>query len=271
MTKIVWIGLLAMTLAACSGRTKTLRTETPAATPAAPRTYTYRVIESYPHSTDSYTQGLLFADGVMWEGTGEYGHSRLQRIDLETGRTDVVATLPRSEFGEGIALLDGKIYQLTWENNKAYVYDAATGRQLRTFAYAGEGWGLTTDGERLYMSDGSEYLRILDPETFRVQRSVPVTFRGAPVQLLNELEWIDGKIWANVYVTDQIVIIDPASGIVEGHRPARPAPGRRDRPGYRRTERHRLRRGLGTYLRDRQKMEQTLRNRNHTPIKYHTT
>lgn len=216
MTKIVWIGLLAMTLAACSGRTKTLRTETPAATPAAPRTYTYRVIESYPHSTDSYTQGLLFADGVMWEGTGEYGHSRLQRIDLETGRTDVVATLPRSEFGEGIALLDGKIYQLTWENNKAYVYDAATGRQLRTFAYAGEGWGLTTDGERLYMSDGSEYLRILDPETFRVQRSVPVTFRGTPVQLLNELEWIDGKIWANVYVTDQIVIIDPASGIVEG-------------------------------------------------------
>lgn len=216
MTKIVWIGLLAMTLAACSGRTKTLRTETPAATPAAPRTYTYRVIESYPHSTDSYTQGLLFADGVMWEGTGEYGHSRLQRIDLETGRTDVVATLPRSEFGEGIALLDGKIYQLTWENNKAYVYDAATGRQLRTFAYAGEGWGLTTDGERLYMSDGSEYLRILDPETFRVQRSVPVTFRGAPAQLLNELEWIDGKIWANVYVTDQIVIIDPASGIVEG-------------------------------------------------------
>lgn len=216
MTKIAWIGLLAMTLAACSGRTKTLRTETPAATPAAPRTYTYRVIESYPHSTDSYTQGLLFADGVMWEGTGEYGHSRLQRIDLETGRTDVVATLPRSEFGEGIALLDGKIYQLTWENNKAYVYDAATGRQLRTFAYAGEGWGLTTDGERLYMSDGSEYLRILDPETFRVQRRVPVTFRGAPVQLLNELEWIDGKIWANVYVTDQIVIIDPASGIVEG-------------------------------------------------------
>lgn len=121
MTKIAWIGLLAMTLAACSGRTKTLRTETPAATPAAPRTYTYRVIESYPHSTDSYTQGLLFADGVMWEGTGEYGHSRLQRIDLETGRTDVVATLPRSEFGEGIALLDGKIYQLN-----GIAYDAAS-------------------------------------------------------------------------------------------------------------------------------------------------
>ena len=216
MTKIVWIGLLAMTLAACSGRTKTLRTETPAATPAAPRTYTYRVIESYPHSTDSYTQGLLFADGVMWEGTGEYGHSRLQRIDLETGRTDVVATLPRSEFGEGIALLDGKIYQLTWENNKAYVYDAATGRQLRTFAYAGEGWGLTTDGEKLYMSDGTASIYTVDPATFRREKRVTVTFQGAPVNYLNELEWIEGKIWANVYTTDQIVIIDPATGAVEG-------------------------------------------------------
>ena len=216
MTKIVWIGLLAMTLAACSGRTKTLRTETPAATPAAPRTYTYRVIESYPHSTDSYTQGLLFADGVMWEGTGEYGHSRLQRIDLETGRADVVATLPRSEFGEGIALLDGKIYQLTWENNKAYVYDAATGRQLRTFAYAGEGWGLTTDGERLYLSDGTESIHVLDPETFRRERRITVTLEGEPVRFLNELEWIDGRIWANVYTTDQIVIIDPATGTVEG-------------------------------------------------------
>ena len=216
MTKIAWIGLLAMTLAACSGRTKTLRTETPAATPAAPRTYTYRVIESYPHSTDSYTQGLLFADGVMWEGTGEYGHSRLQRIDLETGRTDVVATLPRSEFGEGIALLDGKIYQLTWENNKAYVYDAATGRQLRTFAYAGEGWGLTTDGEKLYMSDGTANIYTLDPATFKREKRTTVTLRGETLNFLNELEWIDGKIWANVYTTDQIVIIDPATGAVEG-------------------------------------------------------
>lgn len=216
MRKTTWIGLLAVALAACSGRPKTLTADTTAPAPAAPRTYTYRVVGSYPHSTESYTQGLQFADGVMWEGTGEYGHSRLQRIDLKTGRTDVVASLPRTEFGEGITLLGGKIYQLTWEDNKAYVYDAATGKQLRTFAYAGEGWGLTTDGERLYMSDGSEYLRVLDPETFRVQRSVPVTFRGAPVQLLNELEWIDGKIWANVYTTDQIVIIDPAGGIVEG-------------------------------------------------------
>lgn len=216
MKKTAWIGLLALTLTACSGRPKAPAAETTTPAPAAPRTYTYRVVNSYPHSTGSYTQGLQFADGVMWEGTGEYGRSHLQRIDLKTGRTDVVASLPRTEFGEGITLLGDKIYQLTWEDNKAYVYNAATGKQLRTFAYAGEGWGLTTDGQKLYMSDGSEYLRVLDPETFRVLRSVPVTFRGGPVQLLNELEWIDGKIWANVYTTDQIVIIDPANGIVEG-------------------------------------------------------
>ena len=215
MTKIAWIGLLAMTLAACSGRTKTLRTETPAATPPRRAPTPTGSSKAIPNSTDSYTQGLLFADGVMWEGTGEYGHSPLQRHrprNRTHGRSGYAAP---QRIGEGIALLDGKIYQLTWENNKAYVYDAATGRSSALSPMRAR-MGLTTDGERLYMSDGSEYLRILDPETFRVQRSVPVTFRGAPVQLLNELEWIDGKIWANVYVTDQIVIIDPASGIVEG-------------------------------------------------------
>ena len=122
----------------------------------------------------------------------------------------------RHELEHRILLLDGKIYQLTWENNKAYVYDAATGRQLRTFAYAGEGWGLTTDGEKLYMSDGTATIYTVNPATFRREKRVTVTFQGTPVNYLNELEWIGGRIWANVYVTDQIVIIDPASGIVEG-------------------------------------------------------
>lgn len=216
MKKIAWIAALAALTTACAGRTNTVRTAPAEETPAAPRFYSYRVTNSYPHSVRSYTQGLLFADGILWEGTGQYGESHLQRIDLETGRAEVVASLPRSEFGEGIAMLDGKIYQLTWEDNKAYVYDAATGRPLRTFAYAGQGWGLTTDGTQLYMSDGSEYLRTIDPETFRVLRSVAVTFEGTPVPLLNELEWIDGKIWANVYTTDQIVVIAPSDGRVEG-------------------------------------------------------
>ena len=215
MKKILWIGLLGLLLAACSGRANS-RQSTPQQTPEAPRNYTYRVVATHPHSTESYTQGLLFADGVMWEGTGNYGHSRLQRIDLETGAVKVVASLPRSEFGEGIALLNGKIYQLTWMENKAYLYDAATSKVLRTFTYTGEGWGLTTDGERLYMSDGSEYIRILDPETFAEKGKIAVTYEGSPVRMVNELEWIDGRIWANVYLTDQLIIIHPETGRVEG-------------------------------------------------------
>ena len=215
MKKVLWISLFGLVLTACSGRANSRQTIVQE-TPPAPRNYTYRVVASHPHSTDSYTQGLLFADGVMWEGTGNYGQSHLQRIDLETGTVKKIASLPRSEFGEGIALLDGKIYQLTWMENKAYVYDAATGKVLRTFTYTGEGWGLTTDGEQLYMSDGSEYIRILDPGTFNVKETLAVTYEGAPVRMVNELEWIDGKIWANVYLTQQIIIINPETGRVEG-------------------------------------------------------
>ena len=137
-------------------------------------------------------------------------------MEIETGEGEVLFSLPRSEFGEGITLLDGRLYQLTWQSNTAHVYDLATRRKIRDHRYAGEGWGLTTDGEKLYMSDGTASIRTIDPETFRRERTTTVTYKGEPVQFLNELEWIEGKIWANVYTTDQIVIIDPASGIVEG-------------------------------------------------------
>lgn len=213
--------LSALLLSACGqgaargSRPAAARTAKPAAT-AEPARYTYAVRAVHPHLRTSYTQGLIFADGVMWEGTGQHGESVLQRIDLASGRAEVVARLPRTEFGEGIALLDGKIYQLTWQSNKAYVYDAATGEKLREFRYAGEGWGLTTDGKKLYLSDGSANIHTLDPATFRREGHVTVTFKGEPVQLLNELEWIDGRIWANVYTTDQIAVIDPATGVVEG-------------------------------------------------------
>lgn len=181
-----------------------------------PKHYTYEVIASYPHLTTSYTQGLQFVGGVMWEGTGQHGESRLQRIDLTTGKADVVAELPEADFGEGITLLGDKIYQLTWTSNKAYVYDLKSGRRIKIFRYPGEGWGLTTDGERLYMTDGSARLSTIDPETFKRTQSVTVTYNGNPLQLLNELEWIEGKIWANVYTTDKIVIIEPTTGVVEG-------------------------------------------------------
>ena len=136
--------------------------------------------------------------------------------DLATGRTEVLFRLPRSEFGEGIALVGGELFQLTWQSNTAHVYDPEKRTGLRDHRYAGEGWGLTTDGEKLYMTDGTANLYTIDPATFRRERRTTVTLRGEPVELLNELEWIDGRIWANVYTTDQIVIIDPATGRVEG-------------------------------------------------------
>lgn len=209
----------ALLLGACGGnaaRSRKSAAATRITVPAAPREYTYRVKAVHPHATDAYTQGLQYVDGTLWEGTGQHGASRVMKTDLETGRTELFARLPRSEFGEGITLLDGRLYYLTWQSNTAHVYDVATGRQLRDFRYPGEGWGLTTDGERLYLSDGTESIHVLDPETFRRERRITVTLEGEPVRFLNELEWIDGRIWANVYTRDQIVIIDPATGTVEG-------------------------------------------------------
>lgn len=209
----------ALLLGACGGnaaRSRKSAAATRITVPAAPREYTYRVKAVHPHATDAYTQGLQYVDGTLWEGTGQHGASRVTKTDLGTGRTELFARLPRSEFGEGITLLDGRLYYLTWQSNTAHVYDVATGRHLRDFRYPGEGWGLTTDGERLYLSDGTESIHVLDPETFRRERRITVTLEGEPVRFLNELEWIDGRIWANVYTTDQIVIIDPATGAVEG-------------------------------------------------------
>lgn len=206
--------LPALLLASCSGNAAR---KSPAAAPrpAEPAYYTYRIAAQYPHSTEAYTQGLLYADGTLWEGTGLEGRSEVRKIDLSTGRTERFAQLPDTEFGEGIALLDGELFQLTWQSNTVHVYDAATGRKLRDHRYAGEGWGLTTDGEKLYMSDGTAQLRTLDPATFRCEKRTTVTLRGEPVPYLNELEWIDGKIWANVYTADQLLVIDPATGVVE--------------------------------------------------------
>lgn len=201
---------------ACGGPAPARHTPAADAASAQAVRYAYVVQRVYAHDPGNYTQGLLYADGLLWEGTGQNGASRLIRTDLETGHSEVVARLPRSEFGEGIALLGGKIYQLTWTSNRAHVYDAATGRPAGGFTYPGQGWGLTTDGHRLYMSDGSDRIRVLDPATFERVGNIHVTLDGEPVRLLNELEWIEGKIWANVYTTDQIVIIDPRTGEVDG-------------------------------------------------------
>lgn len=212
MKQFTTIFIAIATLAACGGTApKSATTQQ-----VEPQFYTYKVVAEHPHSRTSYTQGLQFIDGEMWEGTGENGRSRLMRTDLATGKIVESVSLPKEEFGEGITILGDKIYQLTWLNGKIHIYDRKTLKMTATHNYKGEGWGLTSDGVKLYMSDGTSNIRVLDPESLKVERYIGVTVRGESVLYLNELEWIDGKIWANVYTTDQIVIIDPKSGVVEG-------------------------------------------------------
>ena len=212
MKRIVTILIAFATLVSCGGVRK--KSATPQA--VEPTFYTYEVVAEHPHLRTSYTQGLQFIDGELWEGTGEYGRSRILRTDLATGKVLQSKKLSKEEFGEGITVLGDKIYQLTWLNGKMHTYDKATLRHLATHTYKGEGWGLTTDGEKLYMSDGTNYIRVLNPETLAQERRFGVTLRGQSLQNLNELEWIDGKIWANVYTTNYIVIINPENGVVEG-------------------------------------------------------
>ena len=200
------------TLVSCGGVRK--KSTTPQA--VEPLFYTYEVVAEYPHLRTSYTQGLQFVDGELWEGTGEYGRSQLLRTDLASGKVLQSRANPKDEFGEGITVLGDRIYQLTWLNGRLHTYDRKTLKHIATHTYKGEGWGLTSDGERLYMSDGTNHIRVLNPETMVQERRIGVTMRGESLSHLNELEWIEGKIWANVYTTNHIVIINPENGIIEG-------------------------------------------------------
>ena len=172
----------------------------------------YTVTASFPHDTGAYTQGLLFHDGALYESTGEYGHSSLRRVDVVTGRTVASVALPPSRFGEGLALVGARLYQVTWQTHIGYVYDAATLRIVDSFPYEGEGWGLTSDGTSLIMSDGTGTLRFIDPRTYRVIRRVVVRDGRSPLSRVNELELVAGLLLANVYQSDWIVVIDPQTG-----------------------------------------------------------
>lgn len=190
----------------------------PAAAPAASGVtlYSYRIVNTYPHDAQAFTQGLQYVDGTLYEGTGIEGQSTLRRVDLESGAVEQRVDLPPGVFGEGIAVLGERIYQLTWKDQVAYLWDRATFDLLDTFTYATEGWGLTLDGERLIMSDGSSTLYFRDPATFTETGRVDVTLHGQPIDRLNELEFVDGELFANVWTTDFFVRIDPASGVVTG-------------------------------------------------------
>ncbi len=177
--------------------------------------YNIKVEKTYPHDTQSYTQGLFFHGGTLYESTGLNGKSTLRTVDLETG--DAMKKLPfnRKYFVEGSVILGDRLYVLTWTSHVLFVYDAATLEYRMTYSYPREGWGLTTDGESLIASDGSSHLYFLS-EDLKLQKTLNVTLNGRAVRYLNELEWIDGRIWANVYTSDLIVIIDPSTGKVEG-------------------------------------------------------
>lgn len=178
------------------------------------KSYKVEVVKEYPHDTKSYTQGLFFHDGSFYESTGQCGESSFRKVDLQTGKALRKLDFNRKYFGEGSVILGDKMYMLTWQNKVAFVYNAKTLEYEKTYSYPREGWGLTTDGKMLIASDGSSKLYFLSPE-FKLDHTVNVTLNGRPLRYLNELELIDGKIWANIYTTDIIAIINPKSGEVE--------------------------------------------------------
>jgi glutaminyl-peptide cyclotransferase len=219
--RLIFVGwLFANTVwpSACNGGGSSAHTRAQSALySGTTKTEPVQLVAMYPHDTSAFTQGLIVRDGVFEESTGQYGHSTLRRVELDSGRPLANIALPNEFFGEGLALLKGELFQLTWREHLCRVYDATTLEKRRELSYEGEGWGLTTDGTSLIMSDGSATLTYRDPHTFVVEKKVEVTDRGTPIMRLNELEWINGSVWANIWQTDVIARIDPGAGSVLGY------------------------------------------------------
>jgi len=214
------IGILSCAaLAAASSHTATMSPQRQTdSRPATPPRYSYRVVNVYPHDPRAYTQGLVFVDGFLYESTGLNGRSSIRKVKLETGAVVDQRPVAAQYFAEGLAEWRGKLVQLTWQSHLAFVYDRATLRQERTFSYNSDGWGLASDGTNFILSDGSTdgTLRFHDPSTFRLIKRLTVRDRGLPVADLNELEFVKGEVWANVWHTDRIARIRPTSGEVVG-------------------------------------------------------
>jgi glutamine cyclotransferase len=182
----------------------------------APAEYTFTVVRAFPHDTSAYTQGLAYRDGFLYEGTGRNGQSSLRKVRLETGEVMQRVNLASEFFGEGITIVKDEVFQLTWKSGVGFVYDVNDFHLLRKFSYAGEGWGLATDGHELFLSDGTSEIRVLDPETFRLKRRLKVHDRSTAVDQLNELEFVAGQIFANVWHTNRIARISPETGEIVG-------------------------------------------------------
>jgi|SRR5688572_19639734 len=187
---------------------------TSAASDKRARQVSHEIVNSYPHDSTSYTQGLLWADGGFYESTGQYGQSKLRRLEFPSGKVLKQISLDPELFAEGLALVDTRLIQLTWQSHRGFVYDKDSLRLIQEFTYATEGWGLTFDSKNLILSDGSSDLFYLDPQSYKPLRTLAITMNGQPVPQLNELEFIDDEIWANVWQTDMILRINPATGQV---------------------------------------------------------
>jgi len=210
--RMVWLTIL-MLLLLIGGFLFVLESEQPRAPSIT--YYTYSTVNTYPHDPDAFTEGLVFQNGFLYESTGLYGNSSLRQEDLETGKTLQIHMLQTQYFGEGIAIVGDDIVQLTWREHVGFVYDKTSFNLLREFNYSTEGWGLTYDGSQLIMSDGTAHLYFMDPNTFEITGNVTVHDK-APVTNLNELEYIKGQVYANIWETTRIAIINPQTGNVTG-------------------------------------------------------
>jgi glutaminyl-peptide cyclotransferase len=179
--------------------------------------YGYQIVRVYPHDPKAFTQGLQYVDGVFYEGTGQVGQSSIRRVEVDTGKVLQQRDVPAPHFGEGITVWKHDLIELTWQTHVAFVYDRNTFEPKKQFKYPGEGWGLTHDGANLIMSDGTSDLRVLDPVTFVEKRRIKVTAAGAPLRELNEVEFVKGEIFANIWQTDYVARISPETGKVTGY------------------------------------------------------
>ena len=222
--KSVYCLLLLLFLSSCRGTnvptTVQIATASDVGTPATPPIYTYEIIKTYPHDPKSFTQGLVFDNGIFYESAGlnaaHGGHSTLRKVEVETGKVLKLIDVPEPYFAEGLALFEDKLYQLTWEDHKGLIYDRETFALKGEFKYSGEGWGLTHDGKSLILSDGTHQIRFLDPNTFQEQRRISVYNQDERVEELNELEYVKGEIFANIWQEDRIVRLDPKDGKILG-------------------------------------------------------
>ncbi|HEU4435212.1 MAG TPA: glutaminyl-peptide cyclotransferase, partial [Pyrinomonadaceae bacterium] len=211
---LILIILLSLLCVQCNGGANTNGASNDPPTNAVVPTLGYQIVNIWPHDPNAFTQGLVYLDGKMLESTGQEGRSSLRNIELQTGKILKKVDVPLPYFAEGIALLNNKIYQLTWQHHLGFIYDAQSFQKVGEFKYDGEGWGLTTDGHSLILSDGSNRIRFLDPDSFRVTKTIAVVDGKLPIIELNELEFVNGEIYANIWHQDRIAAINPQTGRV---------------------------------------------------------